>query len=172
VTVIPAIAAFFARAGQLERAKRLLAEFETNVPEGIRRADFLRYAAAGEVALAERRARDAVAAYRRLYDESWCATCGLFEIATAYDRAGQADSALVTYEQVGSTPDLWGLDDNFYTLAPAYRRLGELYEARGDRAKARDYYGRFVDLWKDADTELQPGVRDVRARIGRLGGKQ
>src|SRR5437667_10996959 len=115
-------------------------------------------------------ARDAVAAYRRLHGESWCATCGLFEIATAYDRAGQADSALVTYEQIVTTPGLWGFVDNFYTLAPTYRRLGELYEARGDRAKARDYYGRFVDLWKDADPELQPIVADARAALKRLSG--
>jgi tetratricopeptide (TPR) repeat protein len=147
---------------------RHLAEFETNVPEAIRRGDFDRHRAAGEVALAEGRTRDAIAAYRRWYDESGCATCGLFEIASVYDRGAQADSAVVTYEQIVSTPGLWGLFDNFYTLAPTYKRLGELYEARGDRAKARDYYGRFVDLWKDADPELQPVVRDVRARLARL----
>jgi tetratricopeptide (TPR) repeat protein len=165
------LAAFFARAGRLEQAKRLLAEFEANVPEGIRRSDFDRHRAAGEVALAEGRTRDAMAAYRRWYDESGCATCGLFEMATVYDHAGQADSALVTYEQIVSTTAMWGLFDNFYTLAPTYKRLGELYEARGDRAKARLYYGRFVDLWKDADPELQPVVRDVQARIARLAGE-
>jgi len=48
------------------------------------------------------------------------------------------------------------------------RRLGELYEARGDRERAREYYGRFVDLWKGADPELQPQVRDIKRRIGEL----
>ncbi|HXY69493.1 MAG TPA: hypothetical protein VEH62_08590, partial [Gemmatimonadales bacterium] len=56
-----------------------------------------------------------------------------------------------------------------YQLAPVYRRLGELYEAKGDRARALDYYGRFVDLWKNADPELQPAVREVRQRLSRLG---
>ena len=55
-----------------------------------------------------------------------------------------------------------------WTLAPSLKRLGELYEAKGNRKKAADYYGRLVDLWKDADPELQPGVREVRARLGRL----
>ena len=55
-----------------------------------------------------------------------------------------------------------------YELAPALKRSGELYEARGDRAKAADRYRRFVDLWKNADPELQPGVREVRARLARL----
>ena len=80
----------------------------------------------------------------------------------------------MTYEKVVSTPVFWGiLDYNFYNynLAPAYRRLGELYEARGDRAKARDYYGRFVDLWRDADPELQPIVANARAVVKRLSGE-
>ena len=58
--------------------------------------------------------------------------------------------------------------DDSYGLAPTFQRLGELYEARGDRAKALEYYGRLVDLWKGADPELQPVVRDVRVRMARL----
>jgi hypothetical protein len=46
--------------------------------------------------------------------------------------------------------------------------LGELFEARGDRANALRYYGRFVDLWRDADPVLQPAVRDVKTRMVRL----
>ena len=163
-----ALAALFAQAGRTEQAKRLLAEFEANVPGALRRGDFVRYAAAGEVALAEGRTHDAIAAYRAWYDESGCATCGFFEIATAYDQARRGDSALATYEQLASTPGLWRIFDNSHTLAHTYKRLGELYEARGARAKALDYYTRFVNLWKDADPELQPVVKDVRGRIARL----
>jgi tetratricopeptide (TPR) repeat protein len=117
--------------------------------------------------------RDALAAYRRLYDEYGyeCATCGLFEIASLYDHAGQADSALVAYEQIASTPGLLRILVDFYGLAPTYKRLGELYTARGDRAKAREYYGRFVELWKDADPELQPIVDSARAALKRLSGE-
>jgi hypothetical protein len=53
-------------------------------------------------------------------------------------------------------------------LAPSYKRLGELYEAKGDRKHAAEYYGHFVELWKDADPELQPGIKEVRARLARL----
>jgi hypothetical protein len=31
-----------------------------------------------------------------------------------------------------------------------------------------DRYPRFDELWKDADSELQPGVREVRERLARL----
>jgi DNA-binding SARP family transcriptional activator len=57
-------------------------------------------------------------------------------------------------------------------LPRALQRLGELYEAAGDRANAIAYYDRFAELWKDADPELQPVVRDVRQRIARLAGER
>jgi hypothetical protein len=47
-------------------------------------------------------------------------------------------------------------------LGPSYKRLGELYEKRGDRAKATHYYSRFVELWRDSDPELKPVVSVVR----------
>lgn len=49
-----------------------------------------------------------------------------------------------------------------------YERLGELYDARGEREKAIDFYTRFVQLWANADPELQPSVRGVRARLAKL----
>jgi len=58
-----------------------------------------------------------------------------------------------------------------WSLAPSLLRLGELHEARGDRAEARDSYGRFVDLWKEADPELQPLVAQARTARNRLGGE-
>ena len=53
-------------------------------------------------------------------------------------------------------------------LARTYLRLGELYEAKGDRAKSMDYYTKFIDLWKDADIELQPTVAEARRRLDKL----
>jgi len=55
--------------------------------------------------------------------------------------------------------------------ADAYVRLGTLYEQLGNRDRAVDYYNRFVDLWQDADPELQPQVDNVRQRIARLMGE-
>jgi hypothetical protein len=53
-------------------------------------------------------------------------------------------------------------------LAGSYKRLGELWEAKGDRAKAAHYYAKFLDMWKDADAELQPAVAQVRKRLAQL----
>lgn len=49
-----------------------------------------------------------------------------------------------------------------------YRRLGELYERGGSRADALGYYNAFMNLWSDADPELQPQVEEVRRRIESL----
>jgi hypothetical protein len=47
-------------------------------------------------------------------------------------------------------------------------RLGEIYEQKGERAKALAYYTRFVDFWAGADRELQPRVAEARERIALL----
>jgi tetratricopeptide (TPR) repeat protein len=166
---LPELATIYARAGKVEQAKRLMRQFEAEVPEGMRRGMWWRYWAEGFIAEAEGRRSDAVTAFRALYDEGGaCNVCGLYDLAGAYDSLGQADSAITIYERFVTTPAASRLRAEGPWLAPSLKRLGELYEAKGNRKKAADYYGRFVDLWKDADPELQPGVREVHQRLARL----
>ena len=162
------LAWYYAEAGHPDRGRQLLAEYELAVPEGLRRRDPTRHGAAAAVAFAEGRVQDAITGYRAWYAEDNCAVCGLFELGRAYERAGQRDSALAVYERAVTTPGFRRALEETASLGPTYRRLGELYEARGQLDKARDYYGRFVDLWKNADPELQPFVRDVKSRLARL----
>jgi len=162
------LAWLYADAGQPGRARQLLAEFEAAVPEGVRRGEPFRHGAAAQIAFAEGRIQDAIRGYRTWYDEDGCAVCGLFLLGRAYERAGQRDSALAVYERAVTTPGYARAFEEEATLGPTYRRLGELYEERGQLDKARDYYGRFLDLWKDADPELQPIVRDVKQRLVKL----
>ncbi len=167
------LARYYARAGRLGEAKRLLSEYEKTVPDGIRRGDKYVYGARGDILLEEGRIPDAVGAYQQWSEAAQCGECGFFfEIATAYERMGQDDSAAAFYERVVATAGTTRVLDDASTLGPSLRRLGELYEARGDRGKAVEYYARFVDLWKDADPELQPQIVRARAAIKRLGGEQ
>ncbi len=161
----------YAEAGRPAEARRLLAEYERIVSEGLRRGDPWRHGAAGALALADGRGPDAIASFRAWNDQLEFPAVGLFELAGAYERAGQPDSALALYERLVTIPDPRRLFADPYALAPTYKRLGELYEARGHRDRARDFYTKFVDLWKDADPELQPMVRDVRGRLARLAGE-
>jgi len=164
------VAETYATAGRVEQARRLLREYEVKVPANVRRGVRQAGRAYGRVAEAEGRLGEAANAYRDWNQRTgFCRTCGLFELASLYDRQGQPDSARVLYERVVATPTVMGhLAADRNALAPSYKRLGELYEAKGDRKKAADYYNRFVELWKNADPELQAGVKEVRARLGRL----
>jgi hypothetical protein len=47
--------------------------------------------------------------------------------------------------------------------------LAQIYERRGDRAKAAEHYGQFIELWKDCDPELRPLVESARQRLARPG---
>ena len=85
-----------------------------------------------------------------------------------YDRAQRVDSALAAGERFLSMPAPLRLQLDSYFRAGVLQRLGEMYEAKGNIDKALTHYQAFVELWKDADPELQPRVRDVRGRIERL----
>jgi hypothetical protein len=48
-------------------------------------------------------------------------------------------------------------------------RLGQAYEAAGDREKAREAYELFVMAWEGGDPTLQPRVEAARQGLLRLG---
>jgi len=53
-------------------------------------------------------------------------------------------------------------------LPAVHERLGQLYESMGNTEKAVQHYRAFIELWKNADAELQPRVTDARKRLARL----
>jgi DNA-binding SARP family transcriptional activator/TolB-like protein len=53
-------------------------------------------------------------------------------------------------------------------LAPSHLRRAEIHEAAGDPDQAAIHYRRFIDLWADADPQLQPEVSRARERLVRL----
>ena len=165
-----ALARLYARAGNMGRAESLMKEYERLVPDVLRRTDPNRHSTEGMMALASGRPADAIRAFRSFQAQDGCQACFLFEIGQAFDGLNQPDSAIATYETLVSLIEPGPVGRQF-TLPPAYYRLGELFETRGDREKAIEYYGRFADLWKEADAELQPRVREARKRIGELAGE-
>lgn len=165
------LATAYARAGATTRAESLEREFERVTPEVLKRNDPERLIARGMIALSAGRPAEAIASFRAFREKLGCQTCWLHEVGQAFDALQQPDSALATYEELVTLPEA-GPAGRDNTFPRAYRRLGELYEAKGDTRKALEYYGKFVDLWKDADPELQPRVADVRKRIAELTAKE
>ncbi len=163
----------YADAGRIDQARALMNEFESEVPEQVRRGDVNRHTAAGALALAEQRYEDAIAAFQARYDAGGgCAFCSLHRLGEAYERAGEPDSALAVYERAVNAHSLYRMYTWSDAFGPTLKRVGEMYEERGDSDKAVEYYNRFVELWDNADAELQPQVVDVRGRIARLVGER
>ena len=77
------------------------------------------------------------------------------------DRGGEQE-AINIYGSVFLNPWLEAL---------GYFHRAELHERRGEREEALRYYGRFVELWEDADPHLQPRLESAKLAIDRLGGE-
>jgi tetratricopeptide (TPR) repeat protein len=161
----------YAAVGDPARARQALREWEASGRTA--HGDDARWARAtsAAIALAEGRYDDAQADALAFGTRYFCRVCLASMLARAHDGAGRSDSALVQWEAYATS---WqrGAWWDFSEMPRSYQRLGELYEARGDRDKAVEWYGRFVDLWSGADPELQPVVRDVQGRIQRLAGER
>ncbi len=167
----PLIAAYVL-AGQGDKARSLLKEYQADVPPGLRRGSIDAHASAGMVSMLEGKPDQAISQFRQAYDEDNCTACMQANLGQAFDMAKQPDSALAAYKRAVDTPKALGS----MGFAPwdepgALQRVGELYEAKGDKANALAYYGRFTRLWAEADPELQPAVKDVKARMARLAGE-
>jgi len=97
---------------------------------------------------------------------------GLPEAAAILARHGQADSAVVLFERALATSTAYGglfYEPGWY--AQALLMLGELYEARGDRAKAAVYYRRHIEVFKDPDPQIARQVDAVREKLARVTGE-
>ena len=169
------VAVIYAIAGRPDEARAMLAQYDADVRDTtLRRAyEPNRLHALGMLQIADRRPLDAV---RTFYaSDSFpdgpvndCAACVDAEVGLAFDRANVTDSAIAHYERYLNTPYAYRLFNDADQVALIYRRLGELYQAKGDRGDAARYYEKFVNLWKNADPDLQPQVADVKRRLSDL----
>jgi len=89
----------------------------------------------------------------------------LVPLAQAYLRAGQRKRAVETYRRITAMTSGRLRDGDIY--AKAFYMLGKIAEEKGDEAQARQNYGQFLELWKDADPGLNELV-DARKRLADL----
>lgn len=164
-------AGLYARAGQIRQADSLLAlDRVTREAAGIDEDLGVHHTARGYLALHGGQPDSAAAAFRRSANSMGCAGCEDFRLGLAFERAEQPDSAIAAWTRaVEATPI------NRVILHAAWRpymlrRLGELYDARGETTTALRYYTEFLELWSDPDPVLRPTVDAVRDRVARLTG--
>ena len=172
-----AVAAALALGGRTDRARQVLARFDAEVKDTAfkRAAGPDVHSTLAALALAERRWSDAASEFRKsdsLPDgpAHACAHCLPLTLLYVFSTAGMTDSALAAFESYKRTsfggralkgPDMslgaWG-----------YEILAHLYEEKGDAVKAAEYYRIFIELWRNADPELQPRVADAQRRLAKL----
>jgi tetratricopeptide (TPR) repeat protein len=164
------LADLYARAGKPKVARSYLAKHDAlRAPEELEQ-DADRHATLAQIALAEGRLEDAANEFRQQIKlpKYECETCGMAELGQVFERLNQPDSALTYYERYLNTAWINRLGVDHVWLGPVYKAMAGLYEQKGDRAKAADYYGRLVDLWAKGDPEFQPAVADARAGLKRV----
>jgi tetratricopeptide (TPR) repeat protein len=158
--------------GRVDAAKATLADFtKAYAAVGLLPDTNTRSRMEGAIALAEKKYDVAVAKFRERsvdMDFNCLSTCELPRVAQAFELGGKPDSAIAAYEKYLGTKERGRTYADAMFLGPSLKRLGELYEAKGDRENAAKRYAEFVDLWKNADPELQPTVKDVQSRLARL----
>lgn len=169
------LARLYADAGAPEKARKLLALAVAEDPAfALAPANAANRASAeGLIALAEGRYPEALAKARAALLEPdgmpvLCRSCSWYQMARTHDAAGHADSAFVWLKRYIDLPAGERVRSDAASLAKARKRLGELYEKKGDRTSALAQYQAFVDQWANADAELQPAVAEIRARIKEL----
>ena len=94
-----------------------------------------------------------------------CPECGFFWKGFLLEDEGDRPGAIAAWEAYLSQG--WHvrhiLDAN--GLGSVYESLGRMYDEEGDPEQAAIHYAQFVELWNEADPELQPRVRAAQDRL-------
>lgn len=159
----------FAMAGDFAEARRLLVTMDSLVessgiqPSGIGEhvRAVIALAEGNPEAAIERLGRARAAEYGLLHNYS------RLLLADAYAELGRLQEAAAHYDTVSGTYRL-NFDDAwlFGVLRPiAHERAGATFLALGDTTAALGHLAAFVELWRDADADLQPRVDAAQQTI-------
>ncbi len=158
-------ASLFAQAGDADAARALLADQREQLGPLADRRQVGFAEADAWIDVAEGRYAEAIPVLRNADRGYGCDVCIDRAVGAAFDRAGQPDSAVAYYERYLAPKHNWRAFIDSTWRAWTLERLGQLYDEMGDLEQAAGYYGMFVELWDEADPELQPRVQAARARI-------
>jgi tetratricopeptide (TPR) repeat protein len=162
-----ALARFYAQAGDVARARALLAAADSNNKALDRLMPHEISWTRGEIALVTGNLHSAEQELHSASTSHWCTICVLPSLARAYDAAGKSDLALATYRQYMSTAWLWRYENDAIEIGHVLRRMGELYQRAGQPDSARRVWGDLVRLWRNAEGSAIAERREVEKLISR-----
>jgi len=97
-----------------------------------------------------------------------CDWCMFRERAEIMERMDSLDAAARYYQADLDNTIGYAAGFRSSTRAPTYFRLGEIHSQLGNITAALEAYQNFVDIWVDADANLQPQVQYAHDRIDQL----
>jgi tetratricopeptide (TPR) repeat protein len=158
------LARLTALSGDVDGSRAWTDQFESELPEESRGVGerFMGLAEADRQLVTG--AQDqAIELYSQMSD--LCLRCGLALIGRAHLESNRSDSAIAVFTRLVETPDLFRVNSDAGELGPTYERLAHLHDEQGDLDEAAKYYAALVELWAEADEELQPRARAAQARL-------
>lgn len=157
-------------AGRTNDAEAVFRTFDAEVPPELRDGYRTHHASARAVLQIGRgEPEEAVRILERLRDSYPCRFCFADLMGWALREAGRPAEAAHEWEIATAWKD--SFDYLGFRLARhlwVLQRAPALYEELGDTTRAIHHYRRLVELWKDADPELQSSVQQARQRIAAL----
>jgi tetratricopeptide (TPR) repeat protein len=163
------VARLYADAGRPARARELIAQASRTRIGRQRGVDANRRWTLGAIAMAEQQPWQGEIEIRVAADGHPCPICALPDLARAYEVAGKPDSAIGTYERYINSPWQRRYETDGTELGFAMKQLGELYQRQNDHVRSATQYKALLQLWRNADSELEPLVSDVKRRLGETG---
>lgn len=160
----------YAMAGRAGEADDVLREFEEEVPSEFHDQFRVRNQSAQALVLLQQGDPDgAIQVLEEIRISRQCRACFAERMGWALREAGRLEEAANEWESALAWDDFyhsieWQFTQNLWVL----QRLPSLYEELGDAPRAVEHYRRLVEVWANADPELQARVREAHAKIATL----
>lgn len=159
-------------AGQPDDVEAILRRFEAEVPAELRAGHGARNGAVRAfIDLHHGEPEKAVRTLEMARAAESCRFCFAERMGWALRDAGRLEEAAREWEVAVAKDGFLDLGSQLAHRLWTLQRLPPLYEQLGDTAEALRHYRRIVELWRDADAELQPRVDHARERIAALEGR-
>jgi serine/threonine protein kinase/Flp pilus assembly protein TadD len=167
------LAKTYARIRKTDEAAKLLREMESqeqnpaaisSVNRSSRADQAAIYIIKGEIALATHKGSDAMDSFA-LAGKVDPGANSVESLAFGYRTLGKPQESALKYQQLIALNWIGGEGQESWMLA--HYELGKIYTELGDTQKAKEYYEKFLNIWKDADPDI-PILVAAKAEYAKL----